>query len=184
MLARARVFTFKAGLLSRLAHDLELSVHRFEITLERSQLRAWFAADSLRVEGVVTAAGLDHEALSGRDHEQIVATLRDELLHAERYPRIEFSGTITDRTALRVEGTLSLRGHTQPLSFGVERRGSELLVNIPLTPSQFGISPYKTLGGAIRLQDRVVVTVSVQLAEAEAATILEKNDVTYFRPAD
>ena len=59
MAHRVHVFTFKAGLLSRVAHDLRLRVERFGITREGDSIRARFEANSLRVDGVMEGGRLD-----------------------------------------------------------------------------------------------------------------------------
>ena len=53
------VFTFKEGLLSRLAHDLRLSVTHYDIELRAGRVRARFDVASARVDGVVVSDRVD-----------------------------------------------------------------------------------------------------------------------------
>jgi hypothetical protein len=59
MNATIHVFTFKAGLLARVAHDLRLTLLKHEINVHARQVRAFALADSLVLDGVMTSHGLD-----------------------------------------------------------------------------------------------------------------------------
>ena len=154
-----RVYTFKAGLLSRVAHDLCLEVGEFSIERgEGGSVRAEFDPSSLSVRGVMRGERLDSRALSRSDQAKIVETIRRELLHTRRHPIVTFVGTAEERESrLRVKGDLELAGRRRPLAFTLARQGDRLHARVTLQPSEFGIAPYKALAGAIRLQDRVVV---------------------------
>jgi hypothetical protein len=170
MLASVHVFTFKAGWLASLAHDLQLSVQDFQIVLERGVVSAWFAADSLQVDGVMAAGVLDSKTLLESDKQQISAAARDEILQARRFPRIEFQGQLSSVTAstCAAEGVLRVRGQQRTLRIEGRRDGDKgewLRAQVELTPSTFGITPYKALAGAIRLQDRVLVTTALRVGD-------------------
>ena len=47
------IYTFKEGLLSKLAHDLRLSVTRFDISARGTEIEASLDPTSLRVDGVM-----------------------------------------------------------------------------------------------------------------------------------
>ena len=184
MRATAHVYTFKEGFLARLAHDLRLTVGKFEIHLERSKLRASFAADSLRVDGVARPAGVDAGALSADDKADIEDTIRRVLLQSAAHPQIEVHGTLTpvgEGFAADVE--VRLRGVTQRLRVPIEIEPDRTVARVELAPSHFGIAPYKALAGAIRLQDRVVVSIEF----LEQSTLLENaarsGDACMFEPA-
>ena len=149
-----RVFTFKEGLLSRVAHDLRLHVGRFTITREGDDVIARFEANSIVVDGAMRDGALDRKELSARDHEKIEDTIRDDILRTNKHARIEFRGRV-DPTQLRVVGELTLGGVHRPLTIVATRDRNRVRATINLRPSDFGIQPYKALAGAIRLQDRV-----------------------------
>jgi hypothetical protein len=186
MFAEAHVFTFKAGLLARLAHDLRLRVQRFEITVEQGRLNAWFDAGSLRVEGVMQSDVLDTSVLNHQDKQRIQATIRDDVLDTATYARIEFAGgaRAVGPDQLHVTGSLRLHGHAQPLECDARRDGPKLRVGVTLIPSRFGIEPYKALAGAIRLQDRLRVELEFELGEADLATLLDSAQPLCFQPVD
>jgi hypothetical protein len=50
MYATIQVFTFKAGLLARVAHDLRLTLREHEASVQARRIRASGVADSLRID--------------------------------------------------------------------------------------------------------------------------------------
>jgi hypothetical protein len=162
MQTRVHVFTFREGLLARLAHDLRLTVGSFELRLERDQLRGWFDPASLRVDGVAHGERVDSGALSEGDTRKIEQTIAREILEASHYPRIELEARVVrddgDFTAL---AQLRLHGHDLPLRVPLRRARDRITADLEFAPSRVGIAPYKALGGAIRLQDRVRIRVEI-----------------------
>jgi polyisoprenoid-binding protein YceI len=77
-------------------------------------------------------------------------TIEREILRAREYPEIVFRGrVIGDAAPFVVEGTLSLRGHTQPLRVPLDTRGPRWSGEVEFAPSRWGIKPYRALGGAL-----------------------------------
>lgn len=153
------MFTFKDGLLARLAHDLRLHVERFSIARSGERIEASLEPGSIVVDGVMVGARCDADVLGAGDRAKIVETLRGTILKTDRHRRIEFRGELHEREdgGVRVSGELQLVGVTRPLTFTATRRGDRMLATLTLRPSEFGIAPYKALAGAIRLQDRVLI---------------------------
>lgn len=179
MHANIHVYTYKAGLLARVAHDLRLAVQRHELSVHAGKVRGHCDADSLRVEGVMTGHGLDPDALSEGDKRQILETVQREILQSERYPRVELEADVSvdgARGAIQVRGSLRLRGQARPLQVELSKRGDKLAGAFELTPSEFGIAPYKALAGAIKLQDRVRVEVEIPLEGQDPAALLARSE--------
>lgn len=65
--ATIHVFTFKAGLLARVAHDLRLTLRQYEIKVHARRVHAFAVAESLAIDGVMTSSGLDTRTLSAKD---------------------------------------------------------------------------------------------------------------------
>lgn len=153
------VFTFKTGLFSRLAHDLRLSLGEFELALSAGDLQGWFGLRTFRVDGVMRDGRLETDALRDRDKTQIVDTIRGEILHTDRHPRAAYRGALRrDGPAhWSIQGTLQLCGAEQPQPCAIELAGEQVRARSELVPSRYGIAPYAALGGAIRLQDRVLL---------------------------
>jgi polyisoprenoid-binding protein YceI len=150
--ADCRVFTYKEGLLSPVAHDLEIEVTRFHVEVDGA-VSARFDAASLRV--VRSIGG----TLSARDRAEIERNIRDHVLHAARYPWIEFRSTeIADHT---VRGVLSLCGRERPLTVEARREGERTVVEATLHQPDFGIKPFTAMLGTLRIRADVRVRVSV-----------------------
>jgi hypothetical protein len=157
MAAEIQVFTFKDGLLARLAHDLRLTLRRFELRRAGDAISGTFWPGSLVVDGPVGKQGrVDATGLSEGDRRSIAGNLA-EVLQVGRFPEVTLSGRVT---AGRFTGTLTLVGRTLPIEAAVTTDGV-VRAEVVLVPSRWGIAPYRALAGAIKLQDRVVVRVAV-----------------------
>jgi hypothetical protein len=175
-----RVFSFKEGLLSRMAHDLELTLTRFSVTQNGRSLIGRFDPGSLRVEGAVRDGQLDHEALSSSDRDKILAHLREDVLRIARFPEARFAGRVQGEPKnLKVVGELTLCGRTLPVEVPFERRAGELVGRVELTPSQFGVAPFKALGGALKVKDCVRVEITVDSRFVDREEPLEQVSHTY-----
>lgn len=166
-----RISTFKKGLLSRLGHDLRLQFDSFELELDGSRLVCSVELESLRVLGAVRDGGLDSSAISASDREKIRRSALDEVLEVRRFARARFEGTVVSgEGAPRVEGELELHGRRRALP-RVELEGGETSyrARFTLTPSRWGIAPYRALAGALKLEDRVDVDLEVPLVEGVEA---------------
>lgn len=163
-----RLFTFKEGLLSRVAHDLRLQVQRFTIAQIGDEVVAELEPGSIVVEGVMNGTRFDPRGLGDRDRAKIGETIRGQILQVRAHPKIVFRGALSGGTGvggrIRVDGTLELLGVRRALSLVAVREGERIRGSVTLTPSGFGIRPYKALAGAIRLQDRVRVDVDLDAA--------------------
>jgi polyisoprenoid-binding protein YceI len=155
--AACRVFTFKEGLLSAVAHDLELVVGRFSISWDEatSLIDARFDASSLEVK----LPG----SLSAADRAQIEATLKEEILQVRRHPEIQFAARRVRREpgGYRVEGALELRGARQSLSTFIRERDHRLECEVEIDQRQFGITPYRAAWGTLRVKPKIRVVVTV-----------------------
>lgn len=149
-----RVFTFKDGLLSRVAHDLQLTLSRFEIAVEGEAVTGTFWPGSLRVDGPVSGGRLEPEGLRDKDRAEIQGTIADKILQIGRHPTAQFTGT---HRGDAVNGTLALAGRSAPVSLTARAADGRIRGEVELVPTRWGIAPYKALLGAIKLQDRVRV---------------------------
>lgn len=180
-----QVFTFKDGLLARLAHDLRLSVGRFEVVLERGRLQGWFDPTSLSVDGVAHGDRVDGAALSADDKQKIQQTIARDLLETARHPRIELEGKLGQADGQFIlDAKLRVRGVERTLQIPLRLTALGMTAEIEFAPSQFGIAPYRAFGGAIRLQDRVLIRVHV-LAERDKLVSLVSSETPFtFQPGE
>ncbi len=160
--ATIRVFTYKDGLLARLAHDLQLTLERFEIEREGEDVRARCWPESLRVDGAVKRGRLQERGLSEGDKQKIRANMQNEILYTARHPLITFTGTARPRGgAIAVSGQLELVGRSAAVELTLREQGGRLRGEVELKPTRWGIKPYKALAGAIKLQDRLTIRVDL-----------------------
>ncbi len=167
-LPEIQVFTFKDGLLARLAHDLRLSLTGFEIRIDGSTVEGRMWPESLRVDGVMRGANLRVDELSASDRAKIQRNIREDVMVTARYPEVRFRGEVeTTAGGARVTGTLEMLARQQPVTVNVRREGDKLVGVCELQPSKWGIRPYKALAGAIKLQDRVRVALAIPVVEGD-----------------
>lgn len=154
------IYTFKEGLLSKLAHDLRLSVQRFEISARGTEISAHFAPGSLRIDGVMKDGKLLRNEPSESDRRKIRDNIMQDVLRTADYGDVRFEGRSSSREPpFTVVGDLTMCGVTRPLSVLLMVRGERLVGELELTPSQWGIKPFRALGGTLKVQDRIRVAV-------------------------
>ncbi|MGD8859875.1 MAG: YceI family protein [Myxococcales bacterium] len=160
--ATIRVFTFKEGLLSRLAHDLQLTLRRFELSLQGGKVHGRFELGSLHVDGAVEGGHVVASTLGDSDRRKIERSMADDVLHFERHPVATLEGELQPRGDGRfgLTGTLELAGMRAPVA-GELRAGDRITGAFELRPTEWGIKPFKALGGALKIQDRVRVEVDL-----------------------
>jgi len=158
-------FTFRKGMLARLGHDLRLTLQRFTIELDAGRVSARFDLDSWRVDGAMHDGTLSSTTPNATDKREIEATIARDIFDTRTQPEATFEGTLSrTRPGLaHASGMLRLRAACKPIAFDVyfsERARSVF----EIAPSQWGIAPYKALGGALKLEDRVKIEVDLTTA--------------------
>lgn len=155
--ARLTVFSFKEGLLSRVAHDLEIQVGAFTGSVEGGVVRAEVDAASLRVLHALKAGAPDPGALSAADKREIEGNIREKVLASGAHPRITFTARLADRRGDALPGELTLRGQRRPVTLTLTEAGGRIEARARLSQRDFGITPFKALMGALKVQDGVEV---------------------------
>jgi len=160
------VRTGRTGAAAKAGHDLLIHVTAWHATLEVGEDPAQTSivldadATSLRVrEGT---GGM--QALGDDDRASIQETIDDEILKREA---IAFRSTAVeaDGSRLRVQGELTLAGRTGPIAFDLEvddqgtLRGSAVVKQ-----TDWGITPYSALFGALKVADEVEVAIDAGLS--------------------
>ena len=149
---KLEIFTYKSGFLSRVAHDLMLSVGRFELETTSNKVTGRFWTNSFQVEGVMEQGQLRTDILSAKDKRKIISTIQTEILHTKRFPIARIEGRIEGE---RFVGFLEIRGVSHTLSFPTVPFETGESIGLEIKPSRWGIKPYKALMGAIQLQDKI-----------------------------
>lgn len=162
--ADCRVYTFKDGLLSAIAHDLEIRLERFQIEWDdaRTKIEARFELPSLRVAHAMKDGAPNASALSDRDKRKIESNMHEEVLEARRHPEAKFVSTEIEQRDGRtmVRGTLELHGRTSRVEAEVRREGERWVGEATLHQPDFGITPYSAMMGTLRIKPDVRVKIS------------------------
>lgn len=170
------VWTFKEGLLSKVAHDLQIAASGLEgeATVEQGKfsLKISIPVDKLAVKGSV------HDGkttpMSDKDHREIETTTKGSaVLDAAKFPKIVYSAEGKgDPLAgpLQADGTLALKGASKPVpvQLKVKNEGGKLSVAGEVTFKQtaFGIKPYSAMLGTLKVKDEVRISWSLSLVPA------------------
>ncbi len=101
------------------------------------------------------------QALGDDDKASIEQTIDEEVLKGQA---IEFRSTTVriDGSRVDVEGELTLGGTTRPIAFGLEL-GDRVAGSAVVRQSDWGITPYSTLFGTLKVVDEVEVAIDATL---------------------
>jgi hypothetical protein len=158
--ATLAVRTGRTGAVAKAGHDLLLHVTDWQATLEVASgsvpLSLLLEADgsSLRVrEGT---GGM--QALGDDDKASIEQTIDDEILKRQPIAYRSTSIRALDNGRLAVDGELTLAGSTRPLTVEVSFDADGAPTgSVVVKQSEWGIKPYSTLFGALKVADNVRV---------------------------
>ena len=162
--AECLVFTFKEGLLSKVAHDLKIRVTRFSADVTPDSVRAEFDLRSLRVVEAMKEGSENPGALSEADKAKIAEQISNEVLHAGQHPTAVFSSrSVTPRAdgGYSIAGELSLHGVTQAIRAETRAEGGRQVASIELHQPTYGITPFKAMMGTLKVKADVIVRLSV-----------------------
>ena len=161
------VRTKRTGAAAKAGHNLVIDVTAWRATLEigedpaQSSIELDADATSLRVRA--GTGGM--QALGDDDKANIEQTIDDEVL--QRQP-IEFRATAVaiaeDGSRISVQGTLTLGGKTGPIALELAiGAGGALSGGAVVKQSDWGIEPYSTLFGTLKVVDEVEVSLDASL---------------------
>lgn len=162
--ATCHVFTYKEGLLSKLAHDLKIEVTSFTIDASADAIEASFDPRSLRVACCMKDGREAPGTLSDRNKRTIEDSIAKDVLNAKRHPKITFTSTRIDPRddgGFDIQGDLALHGARRPVSLRVTREGGALQTRVRLHQPDFGIKPYQAMMGTLKIKPAVEVTLSL-----------------------
>ena len=162
--------TGRNGAAAKAGHDLLIHVTRWEATLAIGE-DATVSSLALEIDGgslrVIEGTG-GMKALSDSDKADISQTIDDEIL--KRQPIVFRSTQVrprADGSGLSVEGDLTLLGETRPLTFDVAvAPDGRVTAGAVITQTLWGITPYSTLFGTLKVNDDVEVAIDARPAAA------------------
>jgi polyisoprenoid-binding protein YceI len=155
------VKTGRSGAAAKAGHDLIIEVDSWEATLtigeDPSQSSLTVDADSNSVRVVDGSGGI--QALGDDDKKNIKETIDKDVLKKED---IQFRSTSVQGGDgnLTVEGDLTLRGKTNPITFDLAvGDDGKVSGSAVVKQTNFGMKPYSALFGALKVADDVTVVI-------------------------
>ena len=166
------VYTFKEGLLSKLAHDLLIDVTNFKVNLDVPE--AGFTSGSLELEiqanslKVICALkdGERTDALKEKDIADIEKDMGGKVLHPDKYPTANFrSKAIQEKDGgYKINGDLNLHGVTKTIDFDIDTNGENLKGMISLLQKDYGIKPFKAMLGTLKIKNEINIGFDLSLS--------------------
>jgi hypothetical protein len=157
-----RVKTTRTGAAAKAGHDLVIEVTAWQATLEAGDaLSLALDADSTSLRVREGTGGV--QKLGDDDRANIEQTIDDEILKGQP---IEFrsTGVTSTDAGVGVQGALTLAGTTSPVAFDVAfGPDGSLHASTVVKQSDWGIAPYATLFGTLKVVDEVEVVLDAQL---------------------
>lgn len=170
----------KDGFLKPLGHDHLVVASQFAGEVQVNAAR--MEESSVSFSADTNALRVMDPGESEKDRNEVQATmLGDQVLNAARYPKIEFSSTsvkvsssLGGKFELQVAGTLTLHGTQKPVTLPAHLQIADdgtftCDTEIFLLQSDFGITPYKAAGGAVKVKDKLKLTFHIVAAKTAGA---------------
>jgi polyisoprenoid-binding protein YceI len=153
------VHTGRTGAAAKAGHDLVIDVTEWQATIDvgaETTVALDADATSLRVRD--GTGGM--QALGDDDKANIEETIGEEVLKEQPISFRSTTVDIADGAAIRVQGELTLVGTARPieLELAVDDTG-KLSGSVAFKQSDWKISPYSTLFGALKVADEVTVVI-------------------------
>jgi polyisoprenoid-binding protein YceI len=161
--ARLTIRTGRTGGAAKAGHDLLIEVGSWEATLDLDgQPALALDADSRSFRVLEGTGGI--KSLSDDDKASIKRTIDKEVLKG---CSISFRSTAVQRAAdgsrLTVEGELELAGKRRPVAFELATGDGQLTGAATVKQTDFGIKPYSTMFGALKVANEVRVAIEATL---------------------
>jgi polyisoprenoid-binding protein YceI len=163
------VQTRRTGAAAKAGHDLVIDVTAWEATLDLGAAPAiTLTADARSLHVREGRGGL--QALGDDDKSNIRKTIDKEILKGTTISFRSTSVTPGDGGRLSVAGELELGGRRAPLTFDLALGDDGRLTgSATVKQSAWGIKPYSTLFGTLKVVDEVEVVVDADLTKKGAA---------------
>lgn len=163
--SECQIFSFKDGLLAKLAHDLKLQVERFSIEVDEDSktITACFDPSSIRVVCARSNGQDDPSTLSEGDKKKILGNVTKDVLRVKKFPEIRFesSSVAPEGDGYKVAGALQLCGRTRNLQTELRSEDGRLVTEITIHQPDFGIKPFTAALGALKVKPDVLIRLSV-----------------------
>ncbi len=160
--------TGRTGKAAKAGHDLVIHVTSWQATFE---VGADPAASTIRLDGDggslrVRQGSGGLKALTENDKADIAKTIDDEILKKQG---VSFRSTqvLPADSGYAVQGDLTLVGTTRPIAFDLSvAADGALKASVVVDQTQWGIKPYSTLFGALKVANDVEIRLEARLPTA------------------
>lgn len=163
--AQCLVYSYKDGLLSKIAHDLKHRATKFVLRVDEQTLmiEAVIDARSLRVESVMKEGVEAESGLSTDDKKKIESQVVQDVLHADEHPLIRFRSTevAAGPDGLNIQGTLELNNCTNMVTTTAKRVNGHYEADLLIHQPAFGIKPFSAMMGTLKIKPDVMVRMVV-----------------------
>ena len=151
---RLEITTFRDGPLAALGHNLRLSATVVPVNVSQESIRVDIDCQSIGVLGAVSDQASDLKPLPRQHRREILKIIRERVLRTQLHPKASFEGQIEGSWII---GQLRLLGRQQAVKLEVSYSQSGWHGQGRLKPSRWGIEPYSTFFGALRVRDDVLI---------------------------
>ncbi len=155
-------------MLSAVAHDLKLQFQEFEVAVDQPSrsVAAIFNADSATVVSALKEGQEEPHALSADQKTQIELSIRLDVLKSREYPDIVFvsESVVDSELGFVVKGNLEIQNKARPIIFPVRQADGHFVADVNIHQPDFGIEPFSTMMGAIRVRPNVLVRLSIPVS--------------------
>jgi YceI-like domain len=157
--AELLVFTFKEGLLSKLAHDLKLKLGKFSLELDGEALAGVFDLSTLKVVSPRRDGVDDAGLMPTRFYAEIEKNAREDVLETRKFPMARLAAAVG---ASAIAGQLTLHGQTRPVECTLKETDRARIAEAWLDVRDFGLKPYSAMLGTLKVKPKVQVIVTVR----------------------
>ncbi len=171
---KVSAYTYKSGLLSKIAHDLLIDVTDFKVNVDVPE-EGGFASGSLGLEIQTNSLKVDCAMKDGernpgtlkeKDIADIEADMAKKVLHPDKYPTASFSSKSIQENgdSYHVSGELSLHGVTKPVDFDIDTSGGGLKGRFTIIQTDYKIKPFKAMMGTLKIKDEMDIGFDLALS--------------------
>ncbi|WP_120970960.1 YceI family protein [Comamonas sp. lk] len=173
--SRVVITVRRGGTLAKLGHDHVVAAQELQglVAPELGRADLYLALDSLSVDDsdLRAQAGFDTQP-GAADIAATRANMLGKVLQTQQFPfaliQVRSAAALASDALLAVDITLHgvKRSFSVPARVETNRKGLQVSGMLAFDQSSFGITPFSILGGAIQVQDRLVLHFDVQAIES------------------
>jgi polyisoprenoid-binding protein YceI len=162
---RLTVNTGRTGAAAKAGHNLTIDVSAWDATVvagdDPADTRIELEADGASLKVLQGVGGM--QALGEDDKADIEKTIHDDVLKKQSV-RFASTSAVQSGDNLTVTGDLTLNKQTHPITFDVAAADDGTLsATTVIKQSDWGMKPYSTLFGALKVVDEVQVSIAAKL---------------------